>query len=125
MMNTVVTEAGIEGADEAAAGMREKISMMNIVATEAGVVVADEAAAGMRRKILMMNIVATEAVAVAEEAVVDEAGEADRIAVVKATMTTVIVIAIATAIATAIVIKATMTRVPNKRKKIVLQKNGN
>ena len=39
-INTVATE-DVVAVDEAAAGMRKKISMMNIVVIEAGVVVAD------------------------------------------------------------------------------------
>ena len=66
-MHTVATE-DVVAVDEAAAGMRTKISMMNIVVIEAGVVVADEAAAGTRKKISMMNIVATEDVVAVDEA---------------------------------------------------------
>jgi hypothetical protein len=127
-MKAVVTEAeaDVVVVDEVA-GMTKKILTMNTAVAEAEAEAEEEAEAeadvvvvGTTTTMTMttMNTVVT------EDVVVDEAGGANRIAVVT-TMIMAVTVMIVTVIATAIVVTVTtMTRLPNKRNKIVLRKNG-
>jgi hypothetical protein len=129
-MKAVVTEAeaDVVVVDEVA-GMTKKILTMNTAVAEAEAEAEAEEEAEAEADVVVVGTTTTMTMTtmntvVTEDVVVDEAGGANRIAVVT-TMIMAVTVMIVTVIATAIVVTVTtMTRLPNKRNKIVLRKNG-